>query len=342
MAETAIAYSESGVGKTSICISLAKFFYQEFKLTTRLISSEGWEPIENDALITSGIVSAFNISTRPKMLADMRKLSKGYWPKILEEDVPVLDASGMQTGFERKKVRRIVEDKAELAKVGLYFIETMDGISDRFMSHIIKEEVEEYSDEKRKMVIKSVGPQGSSGRYVEDGEVFGGNSEGHYNIVQTEMQSLATAFGGLGGGVKLVFWTSHVGTGKLKGEPVYAPLVVGEAKNAKVPAWMGECFHLEEIPRIMDENGNQLQDKQVKAYYESHRETGLMEGPRFLCKSRVGFSDLPELQEKFPGGSIPLGIREGEGLDQYYRWLYSKKGANKSKMMEWKRGIDSR
>lgn len=339
MPETAIAYSDSGVGKTTICISLSKWMYQTYGLTTRLISSEGWEPVENESLTKTptnfnGIVEAFNVSTRPKLLADMRKLMRGWWPKVVQEDIQQSDGS-----WKRTNVRRIIEDKEALGKVGLYFIETLDGIADRFMAHIIKEETMEMDGGKLK--VKSIGPQGSSGRYEEDGEIFGSNSQGHYNIVQTELYNLVTASNGIGGGVKMVFWTSHVGTGTLKGETCFCPLLVGEARNAKVPSWFGECFHLEETPRIMDENGNQLQDKVVRAFYESHRETGLMEGPRFLCKSRVGLSDVEALHEKFSGGFIPLGTKEGEGLDQYYRWLKERKGGNVKNMKEWKEKVDN-
>lgn len=355
MSETAIAYGESGVGKTTICISLAKMFYELTGLTTRLISSEGWGPVENEGLIATGIVSAFNISARETLLADMRKLSRGYWPKILEEEIPVNNEDGIQVGSEIKKVRRIREDKEALAKVGLYFIETMDGIGDRFMSYIIQKETIEYNEFKKKMTVKAIGPQGSSGRYEEDGEVMAGNSEGHFGVVQKELYNLATAFNGLGGNVQLIFWTSHLGIGKMgkdgykdkdgrmirTGEKVYCPLLVGEAKNSQVPSWMGECFHLEDSPRIYDEMGNMTQDKVVRAYYESHREGGMMEGPRYLAKSRVGISDIEALQDRFPGGFVQLGKGEGEGLDQYYRWLLGRKGNNVKVMKTWKDEIDA-
>jgi hypothetical protein len=341
MAETAIAYSDSGAGKTTICVHLSRFFYETFGLTTRLISVEGWEPIANEGLIDAKIVSAFNIASRPNLLANMRKLSRGYWPKVVRESAPTFDENQMQIGFVEKNVRRILEDKKELDKVGLYFIETADGIADAFMRHIIKEETVE-EDDRGKTRVRSIGPQGSSGRYEEDGEVFGGNSEGHYNIVQVEMHNLFTAFSGLGSNVKLVFWTSHVGTGKTKrtGETCFCPLLVGEAKNALVPSWVGECFHLEDIPLIMDENGQVIQQKQVRAFYENHRETNIMEGPQYRCKSRVGPSDIEALHERFPGGFIELGVRYGEGLDQYYRWLQERKGASAIEMKKWKEGID--
>ena len=341
MADTLVVYGESGSGKTTIVSTLAKWIYKAFGLTTRLVSSEGWEPIANDELISSGVLSAFNVSTRKLLLADMRKLSKGYWPKVVEEEVAVFDENQIQIGTKKAKVRRIVEDAASFSKVGMYAIETLDGIADRFMSHIIKEE-KIGTDDRGKPRVISVGPQAASGRYEEDGEVFGGNSQGHYNIVQTEMYNLITAFGGLGGNVKLIIFTSHVGTGQLKGENVFAPLIVGEARNAKVPSWVGDCWHVEETPKIMDESGNLIQQREIRAWYESHRENSLMEGPRFLCKSRVGLSDIEALHEKFPSGYVTLGTKEGEGLDQYYDWLNKRKGGNARSMKAWKEEIDGR
>lgn len=346
MADSLMIYSDSGVGKTSVFISLSKMIYEEFGLFTRIVSIEGWEPLENEGLILNqtnknGIIQAINVSARKFLLADLRKLVKGYWPKTVEEDVPILDENGIQTGTERKKVVRILEDAKQFDKIGLYIFETADGIADAFMRHIIKEETIEDTDKGPK--VKSIGPQAASGRYEEDGEVFGGNSEGHYNIVQTELHNLAVASTGLQGNVKLVSWTSHIGTGKMKrsGEPCYCPLLVGDAKNAKVPSWFGDCFHLEHVPEIRDNDGNVLQNKVVKAFYESHRETGLMDGPQFLAKSRVGLTDIDALHEQFPGGYVELGTKDGEGLDRYYRWLRGRKGENQKNMRGWKEKVDA-
>src|ERR1700723_312229 len=134
MADTAIAYGDSGSGKTSICVSLAKLWYELYGLTTRLISVEGWSVVENEGLIKNKIVSAYNPMIRPhRLLSDVRKLSRGYWPKISVKQVPLMNEDGIQVGFEEKKVRELVEDKTELAKVGLYFIETTDGIGFNYM-----------------------------------------------------------------------------------------------------------------------------------------------------------------------------------------------------------------
>lgn len=357
MADTAIAYGDSGSGKTSICVSLALWVYETWGLTTRLISSEGCEVVKNEGLIDAGIVSYYNVLNAKKFLSSTRKLSRGEWPRIITRDDPINDENGIQVGSRKVKVREMFNDKEDFNKVGLYFIETTDGISDAYMNFIKNEETIQ-EDNRGELKVKSIGPQGTAGRYEQDGEILGSNSEGHVYVVQTEMHNLFTAFNSLGGNVKLVFWTSHVGMGKmgsekrtetdksgnkrrrLSGEPIFCPLLVGEAKNALVPSWVGECFHLEDTPLIMDEDGNVSQQKQVRAYYENHRDGGLMEGPQYRCKSRVALSDVPKLHERYPGGFINLGVGKGEGLDQYFRWIYGQKGGNVKNVKDWKEKID--
>lgn len=356
MAETAIGYGDSGVGKTTICVHLSKWMYETFGLTTRLISCEGWEPVENEGLIKAGIVSAYSLNTAKKFLSATRKLSRGWWPKVIREDVDITDENKIVTGTKSVNVRRILEDPEALSKVGLYFIESADSISDTYMDFIKQEEILIEDERNGGLKIKSIGPQGTAGRYEQDGEVLGSNSEGHFGVVQTEMQKLFKDFGGIGGNVKLIFWTAHTGMGKMgnnksapdsngrrkrTGESCFCPLLVGEAKNAIVPSWVGDCFHLEDTPLIYNDSGEVSQQKQVKAYYENHREEGMLEGPQYRAKSRVSPSDVAALHERFPGGFINLGIGEGEGLDSYYRWLEDRKGGNLKNVKDWKERIDA-
>lgn len=335
MAETALAYAESGVGKTSLCISLSKWMYETHGLTTRLISADlgGWSVVSREGLIQAKIVDAFNLAGRPKLLNIIRKLARGQWPTVVTKTVALLDADGVETGqTKQQKCLELQDNPAALAKVGLYFIEGCTSISDGFMKFIVDEEAE---------TGKPIGPQGTSGRYESDGESLGGNSQGHYNIVQGEMNKLFSMFSGLNG-VKLIFWSGLVGPGTLKGESVYAPMLVGEAKNAIVPSWVGDCFHLAGIPKVMDEQGNTLQEKEVRAYFETHKDTGeLIEGKRYLAKSRAALSDIQALNERFPGGYVPLGTKEEEGIAEYYKWIDSRGKGNFTSLMEWKGRVDA-
>lgn len=324
MADTALAYGTSGCGKTTLCEFLSRWMYQTYGLTTRLISADlgGWGPVEKAGLIKAGIVSAFNVASRPNVLSDWRKLGRGEWPKILTE--------------KGKKIRRIVSDPQELAKVGLYFIESTNEISDGFMRYIpTKSEVSYRKDGSEQ--VRDIGPQGATGRYEEEGEIFAGNSEGHYHMVQTEMHELFSRFSNLGGSVKLVFWTSQVGSGKMKGEPVFCPLLVGEAKNASVVSWVGDCFHIEMIPVSSNDEG-QVQRSEVRAYFAPHpeRDTGKV----YLCKPRTSSDGIDALWEKFPEGYIPLTT--SKNIEQYFEWQRTRGEKSYEEVMKWKGEIDAK
>lgn len=342
--ETCMFYGNSGSGKTTLLVFLAKWMYETYGLTTRLISADlgGWAPVEKEELIKVGIVEAFNVSSRPNLLADTRKLSRGWWPALVKEQREVEQPDGSFTAKE-VTVRRICENKAKLEKVGLYFVEGATSLSTAFLRHITKQsEVKEVDNGKGGTRSKTVdiGSEGAVGRYEEDGEVFGANSRGHFNIVQTEMHGLFAAFSSLPSPVRLVCWTGHVGKGTLKrtGESCYAPQLAGDAKNSEVPSWVGDCFHLEDTPEVVDENGATVQQKEVRAYYVNHPDKDTQ--VNYLCKSRVGPSDVENLKERFPGGYIPLGLERGANIDGYFQWLEERQGANLKSLMEWKEKVD--
>lgn len=327
--ETVQFYGNSGVGKTTLAYYLSMWMYENFGLTTRVISNDlgGWGPLESEGLIEAGIVEAFNVSGRKFLLSDMRKLSRGWWPKIVKQEREVEQPDGT-TVTKIVNVREILEDREALGKVGLYFLEGSTTTSTSFLRHITKTK-------------EKIGAQDTAGKYEEEGEQFGGNSQGHYNIVQTEMHNLYSAFGALPSPVRLVAWTGHIGKGTLKrsGESCYAPQLAGDAKNSEVPSWVGDCFHLDDTPEVMGEDGELIQAKQVRAYYTNHpdRETGV----NYLCKSRVGPTGVEELKEEFPGGFVPLGLERGKSIDSYFSWLEKRRSKNAVDLKKWKEGLDN-
>lgn len=333
--ETLMVYGQSGVGKTSIANFLARMMYEDYGLTTRVVSADlgGWGPIEREGLISSGIADAFSLTGRIDLLSDTRKLCRGYWPEIVIEDQEFELPDG-STKTRKVKRRVLVNDPVKFSKVGLYFIDGCTGMSDSLMDFCVTTMPQGDG---------AIGPQDVSGRYTtEDGESIGGNSRGHFNIVQMEMHRIFSALGNLKSPVRMVCWTGMVGKGKMKrtGETCYAPQLAGDAKNADVPSWVGDCFHLEEISEQMDENGNVLQEKEVRAYYVNHpdKETGV----NYLCKSRVGPSDVIKLRADYPGGYIPLGLEVGSNIDQYFKWLRGIEDKNQSKMEAWKLDADNK
>lgn len=338
MAETFLVYGPTGSGKTSLAIGMAKWVYERTGKLTRVITSDpgGVSPIRREGLTKAGIVSTYNMAgDDPKLLWKWRKLSKGWWKGVTTEMVAPKDSDGVPIGApEPVKTITLVENQAALAKVGFYYIEGATSTSDGLMRHLVKQEV--IADDGK---VSAIGPQGSSGRYEEDGEVLGGNSKGHYNITQVEMHGLFTAFSALPDDI-LAGWSAHEGTGLIKrtGESCYCPALAGGAKNHLVPTWVGDCFHLADYPEHRDEYGQIQRAKEVRAYFTSHFDAD-SEIP-YKCKSRCGLSDVAALEERFPGGYVPIGTGPEQGLDQYFRWLEGRKGSNLSGLLKWKAEMD--
>lgn len=322
MANTALCYGVSGSGKTTLAVFMAMWMYETYGLTTRLISADlgGWKPVELSGLTKAGIVSTFNMSNRVRLLSDWRKLGKGHWPRQVEEG--------------GKKVWRLLPDEGAIRKVGLYFIENLTSISDSFLRYIPQQSEVEFVNGFEK--VKDIGPQGATGRYEEEGEIFAGNSQGHYNVVQVEMYNLMTMFSCLP--IKQTFWTGHQGTGGKGEEDKIAPQLAGEKKNCKVPSWVGDCFHLDVVPELLNAEGQIEQKMEIRAYFTPHTNAS---GLTALCKPRTSPEGLPALQERFPGGYVPLGLKQGENIDAYFKWQIEQQKKEEGTMKTWKDRIDA-
>ena len=87
-ADTMMVYGESGSTKTSQCMFIAKYIYEEFGLVTDWISSDGggWKPVEDQGMIEVGVVNALDITGRRYILADSRKLMQGWWPQVVRNE----------------------------------------------------------------------------------------------------------------------------------------------------------------------------------------------------------------------------------------------------------------
>src|ERR1017187_6644074 len=80
-------YGNSGSTKTSQAYHLAKWINQKTGKTFRLIGANNSDsaPFEDSGMVEKGIVDYFDISNREVALADMRRLSEGFWPRDITE-----------------------------------------------------------------------------------------------------------------------------------------------------------------------------------------------------------------------------------------------------------------
>jgi hypothetical protein len=304
--KTMIIYGDSGTGKTSQILHAAKYVYERYGKYTRLISADGggWQPCQ--PLIDVGIIDAFDISNRVLALADLRRLSEGYWRRKSSDGHEVFESIPECRTTER-----------EWAKIGLYALEGIASIARLMLGHI--------ANNPEKVAFRR--PYD----FQQDGYTFGGLDEGHYGLVQSEIYRLMVqGFGTLP--VPLIIWTSIVGRGKIKrtSETVYGPQAAGDAITAEIPAWVGDCIHLE---RILEKDA-----EKIVAWFMNHTDPG--SDVNYLAKSRLTPDVVPGLFQKFPDGFLPIGFKRG--IDRYLETvedLQAKAGEN---WKNWKSDIDAK
>lgn len=295
---TVILYGDSGIGKTSQAYFLARYLAKKYSIIGRLIGSNASDsaPFEDSGMIDKGIVDFFDIANRQYALADMRKLSEGYWPRNAKDK----EGNSIIKGYFQK------DDNCKTTfeqwqKIGFTIIEGITGVSNLMLNHIRSQE-------------EGVGFKHSF-KYEEDGEVIGGLQEGHYGLVQQELYKVVVqGFACLP--VKMVIWTALIGKGMDKRiqQTVYGPKGAGVAQTFEIPSWFMDCFHLEDKQvkvRVKNKQGDdEVIEKVIRvAWFQNHKdeETGIT----YLAKVRILPELYPKLLEKFPHGFVPLDFENG-------------------------------
>ncbi len=284
-------YSESGDSKTTQLYFLAKWIFQKYGLRSRLISADGggYAPFVDSGMIARKEVDVFDISNRKLALADLRRLSEGYWPRYKRDG-----------GEYFKSDEKCLTSPEQFKEIGAYLIEGASSISKLLLNHISKQE-------------EGVGFKYSY-KYEEDGYTVGGLQEGHYGLVQKELHSLIVqGFEILP--VKFVVVTALVGKGetKRKGETVYGPQAAGNALTPEIPSWFMDCFHLQTV-------AVQKEDKVVEkkvAWFIQHKDHET-EIP-YLAKVRVMPELMPSLLNQYPEGYAQLGFKRG--IDKFIEYV---------------------
>lgn len=289
---TIIIYGDSGSTKTSQAYHLARWINQKTGLKGRMIGANASDsaPFEDSGMLESGTVDFFDISDRTLALADLRRLSTGYWPRDGAKG-----PKGNKAYF--KSDENCLTSPKKWEEIGFYIIEGITGISSLFLNHIRNQE-------------EGVGFKHSF-KYEEDGYIIGGLQEGHYGLVQQEIYKLVVqGFACLP--VKYIVMTALIGKGedKRKAETVYGPKSAGQASTFEIPAWFMDCFHLD---TVIEETEKGNVERRV-AWFERHndKDTGIP----YLAKPRILPELYPELRKVFPNGYVPLGFKRG--LDKFY------------------------
>ncbi len=292
-----IIYGDSGSTKTSQCYHLVRYFTSLHPGSTfRMIGANASDsaPFEDSGMIEKGTVDFFDISNRTLALADMRRLSEGYWPRDVKE-----------AGKGNKQYFKTDDNCKTTAKqweniIG-YVVEGTTGIASLLLNHIRNQE-------------EGVGFKHSF-KYEEDGYTIGGLQEGHYGLVQQEMyKMIVQGFSCLP--IKYLIFTGLVAKGEDKRtrETVYGPKAAGQATTFEIPSWFMDCWHLD---TVVEQGEGDTQVERKVAWFTRHpdKETGVP----YLAKVRTLPEIYPQVVKQFPNGYVKLGFKKG--LDRFYEEL---------------------
>jgi hypothetical protein len=313
-------YGVSGSTKTSQLYHLAKMILRMAekergrKCKLRMIHSDGggYAPFIDSGMIERGEVEVFDYSNRVMALADLRKLSEGYWPRWVWEDgkAHIEYKEGAKEYFVKHPT--CMTTKEEWEGIAGYLIEGMSSIGDGLKAHISNQ------------------PQGvgfkESWSYTEEDYTITGLQMGHYGMVQKEFEERhKKGFNSLP--IPWLVYTSLQGKGedKQNRETVYGPLLVGSATVSSAPAWFMDVIHLEKVkwngdasPKVKElELSGDGEHEGMVAWFTQHNDINT--SVPYLVKARVMPDKFPELISYFPFGFVPLGFRNG--LNAYFSVL---------------------
>lgn len=313
-----MVYGASGTTKTSQLYHVAKMILKILskqlnrKMKFRMVLSDGGgcAPFTDSGMIARGEIDLFDYSNREFSLADIRRLSAGYWPRWLEGNQLYADWAPGRTMY-LKSEEPCMTTAEEWESIAGYIIEGMTSMSEVLKAHISQ-------------LNSGVGFK-ESWKYEEDGYTVTGLTQGHYGIVQKEVFERHTrGFNCLP--MRWLLYSALVGKGedKQSRETVYGPQLVGTATTPASPQWFMDVIHLEKVawdgnasPIIpLEPSGEGIHDG-VVGWFTNHKDRET-EKP-YLTKARCMPEAFPRLLEYFPYGFVPMGYKNG--LNAYFMVL---------------------
>ena len=291
-------YGKSGSGKTTQLILIARYILDTRPdKTIRIIAADNTttEMFKDEGMIkdSSGIfyagerVELLEISNREKALADIRKLSLGYWPN-------------------NGKFGSIPECEIKPDTISAYLVEGITGFCDTWLTHLSSKKEEGAAGFKHGVKL------------IEDDFYFGGLQEGHYNLVQREFHHVLTkGFHHLP--VEFNIWTAMIGAAEEKrtGETQYGPKGAGNAQTPYIPQWFNDVFHLDEREEKQVVGDDTRMVKRKYAYFVEHLDR-ITSNP-YLCKIALPPRFTETVYRTWNTGMIPLTLNKG--LDSYLQLI---------------------
>lgn len=335
MAEIIVVYGGSGSFKTAQAHFLAKYVYKKWGKRTQLASCDGggWKPLDPD--IEAGLIEAWGISSIENPRTVMRKLSQGFWPKIVE------------LGGQRKLVLT-APDVTTWARIGCRVHEGLTSTANIIMRDALNKQMVVAGDQRGERGAinfqEEVTLLDALGKEAKGVEKYSFATQGNYNDAQRAVYDFACNYRSLP--CPYVYITALEARGEEEDtkKTIIGPAVVGKAMTAQVGAWCGDLIHAEDYfidvpdpthkappgfvgqwkPRMM---------QQSKARYWFIRHPDPLTGMLFPAKPRVAPEQIPELLKIYPGGYFEPTTEAG--IDAYLEVVDTIQAAASGSVREW-------
>lgn len=324
---TALIYGQTGSTKTSNGGHFASYIYEETGKITRYVLADpgGCDPIKDklrrvwdmvagrwEEVNPLGIIDLLDIRWADYPMSLSQRLSTGDWPLESETgqgaDGPVHLITFEQAGA------------ATWEEVGGYVIEGVTTLGFAFLDTLLREGPR--LSQKPSYVYSEQGPDGSMVN-------FHGGNESYYGLVQNRTSAVIKNFGRL---PTRVLWTAHeaVGEERATGQTIVGPEVPGKKATARVPTWVGDCFHLYSPPQTTPGVAK------PRLYFMRHLDA-VTEIP-YPAKPRVPSNMMPKLLERWPEGYVDVTFEHG--IDEFLRFQQQLLGESTDLFLEWRKRID--
>lgn len=334
MAELICVYGGTGSFKTAQAHFLAKYVYKKWGKRTRLASCDGggWKPLDPD--IEAGLIEAWGVSAIENPRSIMRNLSRGFWPKIVEQN------------GQHKLV--LVPPTAETwKKIGCIAHEGLTSTANIIMRDALNKQMIVAGDSRGAISFQEdVNVAGLNGTDLKVSEKYSFATQGNYNDAQRAVYDFVTNYRSLP--CPYVYITALEARGEEEDtkKTIIGPAVVGKAMTAQVGTWVGDLIHAEDYyvtvsdPTHKPPTGEKqrtMQKSQARYWFIRHPDpvTGML----FPAKPRVAPEQIPALLEIYPGGYFEPTTTAG--LDAYLEVVERVQAAAAGDVREWMKQQDA-
>jgi energy-coupling factor transporter ATP-binding protein EcfA2 len=291
---TIILYGDSGVGKSTLAHSFARYYFIRTGLPVLLVAAEDSSKTIMQDLIDAGIIEAVFLTSS--------KIAPSVYERIVEGELPlpgqfdvvktVKKVEGKDVTVESRKQKWLGKDEV----AGRFGAVIFEGLS------TIAENVLDYLRETGRF------PREQSDGFVEGGRTHMAASQTAYGFTQAEGIKLLKNSGMLP--VQRVLWTAHEAKGKddFDGSLIRGPKLVGSAATNVIRKHAGILLHADQV------------EGEIRTYFTNHPD---QTSPKIDWKAKVTVNPFfaREMAKQHPKGyfvpKLPTGddyLSSNDGL----------------------------